>query len=538
MKSFRRLLPAALGLLLWPAAVFAQTYSAGVGAGTSGSFNVFVGAYAGRTTLGVSNSFLGYTAGYSNLGGRNNSFLGAQAGYFNSTGNNNSFLGTAAGFTNRTGSDNSFVGFVAGYYNTSGASNSFMGSFAGFLNETGNNNSFMGFAAGASNTAGSLNTFAGYKSGNVNRTGNENAFFGSEAGRSNATGGANTYIGTNAGVSATTGSSNTMLGKGSGYRTSTGAYNTFVGRDAGGGNTTGSGHTFVGYLASMPSTLTNLANASAFGFRARVTTSNALVLGAINGVNGATADTKVGIRTTAPAYTLHVNGTAAKPGGGNWTVASDRRLKQDIGRFSDGLEVLLRVKPVTFHYNGKAGIHTDKQFVGVIAQDMQQIAPYTVGEFRYEDSTGKTENYLDYDANALTYILVNSVQELHATNQVLQGENEALKNDVSVLEARLTRVEAALARQLPKNTSAARLYQNQPNPYGKTTTIKYFVPPTATSAQLKIFSVTGQEIHRQALVTGQGEVTLSAQSLAPGTYVYHLLVDGKETDHKKLVISY
>jgi hypothetical protein len=115
MLAFRLLLPAALGLLLWPAAVLAQTYSAGVGAGTSGSFNVFVGAYAGRSTLAVNNSFLGYTAG----------------------------------FNNRTGTDNSFVGYVAGYNNTSGASNSFMGSLAGFQNATGSNNSFMGFAAGA-----------------------------------------------------------------------------------------------------------------------------------------------------------------------------------------------------------------------------------------------------------------------------------------------------------------------------------------------------------------------------------------------------
>jgi len=37
--------------------------------------------------------------------------------------------------------------------------------------------------------------------------------------------------------------------------------------------------------------------------------SNSLVLGSINGVNSATADTKVGIGTTAPASSLHVNGS-------------------------------------------------------------------------------------------------------------------------------------------------------------------------------------------------------------------------------------
>jgi hypothetical protein len=66
---------------------------------------------------------------------------------------------------------------------------------------------------------------------------------------------------------------------------------------------------------------------------------------------------------------------------------------------------------VWFEYNGEAGMPTDQKYVGIIAQEMKKIAPYTVGEFTYQDSTGKTSQYLDYDANALTYILVNSVKE-------------------------------------------------------------------------------------------------------------------------------
>jgi hypothetical protein len=50
----------------------------------------------------------------------------------------------------------------------------------------------------------------------------------------------------------------------------------------------------------------NLTNATAIGSQAQVTASNALVLGAINGVNGATADTSVGIGTTAPTFKLQV----------------------------------------------------------------------------------------------------------------------------------------------------------------------------------------------------------------------------------------
>jgi hypothetical protein len=45
----------------------------------------------------------------------------------------------------------------------------------------------------------------------------------------------------------------------------------------------------------------------AIGANAEVTQSNSLVLGSINGVNGATGNTNVGIGTTAPAATLHLD---------------------------------------------------------------------------------------------------------------------------------------------------------------------------------------------------------------------------------------
>jgi hypothetical protein len=226
-----------------------------------------------------------------------------------------------------------------------------------------------------------------------------------------------------------------------------------------------------------------------------------------------------------------VNGTAAKAGGGSWTVASDKKLKRDITHFKDGLSVLEKIKPVSFRYNGKAGLPTEEQYVGVLAQDMQQIAPYTVGQFTYQDSTGKTEQYLDYDPNALTYILVNSVKEQ-------QKQLEEKDAQIAALEARLVKLEQLVLKQFPESPAVARLYQNEPNPYKKTTIIKYVVPHTATSAQLKVFSVTGQQVLTQELANrGQGEVELSTQSLPAGTYIYHLIVDGQSVGNKKMVLT-
>ena len=52
----------------------------------------------------------------------------------------------------------------------------------------------------------------------------------------------------------------------------------------------------------------NLTNATAIGANALVTQDNSVVIGSINGTNGATATASVGINTTAPKTHLHIVG--------------------------------------------------------------------------------------------------------------------------------------------------------------------------------------------------------------------------------------
>jgi 3-deoxy-D-arabino-heptulosonate 7-phosphate (DAHP) synthase len=63
--------------------------------------------------------------------------------------------------------------------------------------------------------------------------------------------------------------------------------------------------------------------------------------------------------------------------------------------------------------------------VGIIAQEMKEIAPYTIGSFKDEETN---IDYLNYDANAVTYILINAVQEqqliIDATNKQLLEQNQ------------------------------------------------------------------------------------------------------------------
>lgn len=153
----------------------------------------------------------------------------------------------------------------------------------------------------------------------------------------------------------------------------------------------------------------------------------------------------VGIGTSSPAFKLEVNGTAAKPGGGSWTATSDSRLKQNIRPYTDGLNTLLRINPVTYHYNEKSGYDTDAEHIGVIAQELQPIAPYMVTEspIKAEDSSP----YLTVDNSAMTYMLINAIKEQQKMIDQLHRENAALsaKTDkLEQIEAELMEIKAML----------------------------------------------------------------------------------------------
>lgn len=138
--------------------------------------------------------------------------------------------------------------------------------------------------------------------------------------------------------------------------------------------------------------------------------------------------TLVGIGTDVPDQQLTVDGQASKPGGGFWATFSDRRLKRDIRSFEDGLDELMQINPVRYKYNESSGFKDISQdYVGVIAQDIQQVLPYTVSaneNKKAPDGSG----YLTYDSSSLLYVLVNAVKELNEKVEKQQLEIEGLRN--------------------------------------------------------------------------------------------------------------
>jgi hypothetical protein len=278
--------------------------------------NLFLGTGAGISISGANakrNTFVGDSAGYNNTTISNNSFFGYRAGHENINGFGNSFFGSQAGSKLVTGNYNSFFGHNAGRDNI-GTGNSFFGDNAGLAN-FGSNNSIFGRSAGSNNLNGTQNSFFGSSAGDFGTTGSRNAFFGYSAGALNE-GDKNNFMGYNCGLFNDLGHHNNFLGSYAGWQNNNGNFNVYVG-DSSGFLSGGSFNTLLGSRTNTGSTfgISTVSNSTAIGYLAQVDADNSVVLGAINGVNGAATDIKVGIGTTAPDYKLHVVNNNTNDGG-------------------------------------------------------------------------------------------------------------------------------------------------------------------------------------------------------------------------------
>lgn len=64
----------------------------------------------------------------------------------------------------------------------------------------------------------------------------------------------------------------------------------------------------------------------------------------------------VGIGTTSPNYKLELStDSAAKSTTNTWNIVSDKRIKKNITDFEDGLDVVMKLIPRTYQYNGLGG---------------------------------------------------------------------------------------------------------------------------------------------------------------------------------------
>lgn len=241
-------------------------------------------------------------------------------------------------------------------------------------------------------------------------------------------------------------------------------------------------------------------------------------------------------------------------------IGSDRTLKQNITDVASAMSIINKLQPKSYQYRqdgayGLMKLPTGTHY-GLVAQDVEPVLPSLVKSTTFETrmarpvvkeqsgnaptknapvASSETIAFKALNYTELIPILVKGMQEQDAENKSLREENREIKE-------RLNKLEALLGTSKHENYSISPtgiyLEQNTPNPASSTTTIRYQIPVTATSAMLIITNAKGQLIKRMPLDTnGARHVRINTASFTAGTYHYSLWVDGKQRDAKHFIIA-
>jgi hypothetical protein len=435
-------------------------------------YNTAVGSSALSENIdGWANTAIGQNCMANNMDGTFNTAIGNRSLVFNNTGSSNVAIGTDAMWWSHAGSNGTAIGTSAMAHmnssevpftngNVAVGYQSIRGSFFESETNTGNNNTAIGYQSLLETSTGSGNTGCGFQVLQENMTGNSNTALGNIALKNNVSGGYNTASGHEALSENISGSFNTANGMSSLATNSTGSYNTAngsyalwsstgnsnaaVGYDAGGNQTTGGNCTFLGYSAE--GSVGTYSNATAVGYASTVGGSNEVRI-------GNTSVTEIG-------------------GFEPWTNLSDGRYKKNITENVEGLDFIMKLRPVTYNLEVnklatllKEDEHLDslgnKIFVspdaftqesrdqkeqilytGFIAQEVE-VAASSIGY----DFSGVSRPDNDEDLYGLRYSefvvpLVKGMQEQQSLIEAQQRQLDELKKVNALLLSRLEALES------------------------------------------------------------------------------------------------
>lgn len=448
------------------------------------------------------NVYVGYQTGVAMASLDHCTFVGGQAGHANTTGYFNTFIGGRCGLANTTGHDNTFIGKVAGSSNQTGNENTYVGSYSG------------GGTSGVSNTSvGSRSGFTGGGSYNVNN--------GAYAGY-NATGSYNVFDGYQAGYSST-GNGNTYSGYQSGMYNTSGTANVFMGFQSGTLQAVYNGATLIGKWADAGSN--NLTNITAIGNGAMVCNSNSVVIG-----NSIVTSWGFGVCPAAgrafQVGSSFSNGNGAYLStGGAWFNTSNKDLKENITVLNpaDVLRKITTLSVTRWKYKG-----TDNEYhIGPMAQDFYRT--FQVGTDDQSIST------IDPSGVALLGVQALAQKSEQDSLRIVSLEQKLV--DLQNLVYELSKNMDACCSQTQNNEPArgAELFQNTPNPFSGSTTIRYYIPASAYQAAIQVTDLNGVSVFSKEIsAKGEGNMVIDFSPVEQ-VYLCSLVINGSTVQVIKMV---
>jgi hypothetical protein len=181
------------------------------------------------------------------------------------------------------------------------------------------------------------------------------------------------------------------------------------------------------------------ANGTTFGYG--VSTNVAGGLDIMANQEGQNISFYCGTSNASPTRRLFIGGggdlvlegsTAQKATGTTWSNPSDVRLKDNIQDYTKGLPELMQVNVKTWEYNGKAGTVKGTKGLGVIADEIQELLPDTVDNYKAKLNADDAEDtdIKKFDATEITWLMLKSIQEQQVMIQELNAKVTALEEQV------------------------------------------------------------------------------------------------------------
>ena len=327
-----------------------------------GTSNYFVNIPAGLIGNPINNLVIGDNAGNSLTEGFSNVIIGHDAGDSITTADYNVCLGVNAGSTHTTNNDAVYVGYNAGF-NLNAANTVVVGARAlDALVGSWNSHCVVGEEACTATTSNNEHHAFGFQALRAQTSGQRNSAFGAEVMELLLTGVDNSAFGHNA-ADKLTGDQNTIIGSSAG---SSGSNDL----------TSGDNNILIGYQAAATS---------------------------------ATVDNEITLGNSSIA-TLRCQVTSI-------TALSDKRDKENIQASNYGLNVVDKLKPVTFNWNTRDGAKVGVKDLGFIAQDLQEVDNENL-KLVYDNNPEK----LEASYGRLVPVLVKAIQELKAEIELLKSK--------------------------------------------------------------------------------------------------------------------
>jgi len=164
--------------------------------------------------------------------------------------------------------------------------------------------------------------------------------------------------------------------------------------------------------------------------------------------NGAVSTAiNVGIGTINPTFQLELStNSAAKPTSGSWTTTSDIRIKENITDADLDIcySICKNLKLRRFTWKDYIGYEDDRNVVGYIAQEVQEIFPKSVyvNKKTMLKKKGETGEIIEEEIEDFLSLDVDQINKtLHGAVQKLMKITEEQQTIISNLEARLSALE-------------------------------------------------------------------------------------------------